>query len=100
MSDAPDSTFSAGETKLLISIIKNLTGDLQVCFCLGASTLRVLLFHISRFYHRVEANAYILLRFFTYPFSFWTCLFESRFLLPVLHLHHYFLPFFLYSICT
>jgi hypothetical protein len=31
MSDASDSTFTAGETKLLISIIKNLTGDLQVC---------------------------------------------------------------------
>jgi hypothetical protein len=37
MSDAPDSTFTAGETKLLISIMKNLTGDLQVrllCFLL------------------------------------------------------------------
>ena len=32
MSDAPDTTFSNGESKLLISIIKNLTGNLEVCF--------------------------------------------------------------------
>lgn len=32
MSDAADTTFSVGETKLLISIMKNLEGDLQVCF--------------------------------------------------------------------
>ncbi|KAL2030454.1 hypothetical protein VTO58DRAFT_107808 [Aureobasidium pullulans] len=30
MSDAADTTFSVGETKLLISIIKNLEGDLQI----------------------------------------------------------------------
>jgi hypothetical protein len=31
MSDASEPTFSIGETKLFVSIIKNLTGDLQVC---------------------------------------------------------------------
>jgi hypothetical protein len=50
MSDTPDSTFTAGETKLLISIMKNLTGDLQVrllCFFLYASVFPAISFHIT-----------------------------------------------------
>lgn len=47
MSDGTESTFSAGETKLLISIIKNLAGDLQVCLRSGTSLLRTLPIPIS-----------------------------------------------------
>jgi hypothetical protein len=52
MSDAPDSTFTAGETKLLISIMKNLTGDLQVrllCFFSFASVFPALSIRITTF---------------------------------------------------
>lgn len=52
MSDASDSTFTAGETKLLISIMKNLTGDLQVrllCFSCFASVFPAISFHITTF---------------------------------------------------
>lgn len=49
MSEAADSTFSAGETKLLISIIKHLTGDLQVCFRFDTLSLRAFSFHVRGF---------------------------------------------------
>jgi hypothetical protein len=62
MSDAPDSTFTAGETKLLISIIKNLTGDLQVCLLsfLYASFSPAFPFHIAAFGCVLFSNAVIL----------------------------------------
>jgi hypothetical protein len=62
MSDAPDSTFTAGETKLLISIIKNLTGDLQVCLLslLYASDITAFSFHIATFGCVLFSNAVIL----------------------------------------
>jgi hypothetical protein len=67
MSDAPDSTFTAGETKLLISIIKNLTGDLQVRLLsfLYASDLPAFPFHIAAFDFVLFSNAFVLFLLFT-----------------------------------
>lgn len=69
MSEAVDSTFSAGETKLLISIIKHLTGDLQVCFHFHTVILRASQFHVSLFCCRTQANVDISSWFSTYSFS-------------------------------
>lgn len=90
MSDATDSTFSAGETKLLISIIKNLTGDLQVCFRFDTSTLRALLFHIC---FAVELSRMWAFRLDLLLGCFLFDVFEGRFLLAwSSHIHHHLLP--------
>ena len=66
MSDAPDTTFSNGESKLLISIIKNLTGNLEVClfFFLCTSLFPALWFYNAMFGFVPKANATVMLRLF------------------------------------